>query len=126
MAGEDSQLKVSVGTTYDNSGIDAANKAISGFTKTSETNLDNLAKSAKNSSNALSQGLAKAASATATSGKAIVKGSDQAAFALTNLGRVAQDAPFGFVGIQNNLNPLLESFQRLKAKQAVTLLHSRL
>ena len=116
MAGEDSQLKVSVGTTYDNSGIDAANKAISGFTKTSETNLDNLAKSAKNSSNALSQGLAKAASATATSGKAIVKGSDQAAFALTNLGRVAQDAPFGFVGIQNNLNPLLESFQRLKAE----------
>jgi hypothetical protein len=116
MAGEDSQLKVSVGTSYDNSGIDAANKAISGFTKTSENNLDNLAKSAKNSSNALSQGLAKAASATATSGKAIVKGSDQAAFALTNLGRVAQDAPFGFIGIQNNLNPLLESFQRLKAE----------
>jgi len=43
-------------------------------------------------------------------------GSNQAAFALTNLGRVAQDAPFGFIGIQNNLNPLLESFQRLKAE----------
>lgn len=43
------------------------------------------------------------------------KSTDNAAFALTNLGRVAQDAPFGFVGIQNNLNPLLESFQRLKA-----------
>jgi len=41
-------------------------------------------------------------------------GSNQAAFALTNLGRVAQDAPFGFIGIQNNLNPLLESFQRLR------------
>jgi len=41
-------------------------------------------------------------------------GSNSAAFALTNLGRVAQDAPFGFIGIQNNLNPLLESFQRLR------------
>jgi len=46
----------------------------------------------------------------------LVKGSNQAANALTNLGRVAQDAPFGFIGIQNNLNPLLESFQRLKAE----------
>lgn len=43
-------------------------------------------------------------------------GSNQAAMALTNLGRVAQDAPFGFIGIQNNLNPLLESFQRLRAE----------
>lgn len=43
-------------------------------------------------------------------------GANQAAFALTNVGRVAQDLPFGFVGIQNNLNPLLESFQRLKAE----------
>lgn len=41
-------------------------------------------------------------------------GSNEAGQALTNLGRVAQDAPFGFVGIANNLNPLLESFQRLK------------
>jgi hypothetical protein len=43
-------------------------------------------------------------------------GANQAANALTNVGRVAQDLPFGFVGIQNNLNPLLESFQRLKAE----------
>ena len=43
-------------------------------------------------------------------------GSNEAAFALTNLGRVAQDAPFGFIGIQNNLNPLLESFQRLRSE----------
>lgn len=32
---------------------------------------------------------------------------------LSNLSRVAQDAPYGFMGIANNLNPLLESFQRL-------------
>jgi hypothetical protein len=46
----------------------------------------------------------------------VPKGANQAAAALTNVGRVAQDLPFGFVGIQNNLNPLLESFQRLKAE----------
>jgi hypothetical protein len=33
---------------------------------------------------------------------------------LVNVSRVAQDAPYGFIGIANNLNPLLESFQRLK------------
>ena len=36
-----------------------------------------------------------------------------ATIALSNLSRVAQDAPYGFIGIANNLNPLLESFQRL-------------
>lgn len=43
------------------------------------------------------------------------KASSEATLALTNLGRVAQDLPFGFIGIANNLNPLLESFQRLRA-----------
>jgi hypothetical protein len=51
-----------------------------------------------------------------TANQKFATGSNQAANALTNLGRVAQDAPFGFIGIQNNLNPLLESFQRLKAE----------
>ncbi len=46
----------------------------------------------------------------------IKTGSSQAGAALTDLGRVAQDAPFGFVGIANNLNPLIESFGRLKAE----------
>lgn len=50
----------------------------------------------------------------------IVTPSNQATLALTNLGRVAQDAPFGFIGIANNLNPLLESFQRLKATTGTT------
>lgn len=47
--------------------------------------------------------------------KKIPNASNQATFALTNLSRVAQDAPYGFIGISNNLNPLLESFQRLRA-----------
>jgi len=67
-------------------------------------------------SSTVTRSLAQAAAASATSGRAISTGSNQAAFALTNLGRVAQDAPFGFIGIQNNLNPLLESFQRLRAE----------
>src|SRR5688572_29856227 len=37
---------------------------------------------------------------------------NQSTLALTNLGRVVQDAPFGFLGIANNLNPLQESFAR--------------
>ena len=47
-------------------------------------------------------------------------GINQANLALTNLGRIAQDAPFGFIGIQNNINPLIESFQRLKAETGST------
>lgn len=54
--------------------------------------------------------------------KKIIPGANQASFALTNVGRVAQDLPFGFIGIQNNLNPLLESFQRLKAETGSTRL----
>jgi hypothetical protein len=46
--------------------------------------------------------------------------SSAAAFALNDIGRVAQDVPFGFIGIQNNLNPLLESFRRLKAETGST------
>jgi hypothetical protein len=40
--------------------------------------------------------------------------------ALSNLSRVAQDAPYGFMGIANNLNPLLESFQRLQKESGGT------
>lgn len=46
--------------------------------------------------------------------KKVSPASNQATQALVNVSRVAQDAPYGFLGIANNLNPLLESFQRLK------------
>jgi hypothetical protein len=48
------------------------------------------------------------------------KATDAASFALLNLGRVAQDAPFGILGIANNLNPLLESFQRVQKEAGST------
>ena len=40
--------------------------------------------------------------------------------ALTDLSRIAQDAPYGFMAISNNLNPMLESFQRLKIETGST------
>jgi hypothetical protein len=46
--------------------------------------------------------------------KTLPNTSNRATDALSNLSRVAQDAPYGFIGIANNLNPLLESFQRLQ------------
>ncbi|MGN6436877.1 MAG: hypothetical protein ACTHMM_10105 [Agriterribacter sp.] len=39
---------------------------------------------------------------------------------LVDLGRVAQDLPFGFVGIANNLNPLFDSFSRLRKESGST------
>ncbi len=50
----------------------------------------------------------------------VTKGSNEATASLINLSRVAQDAPYGFIGIANNINPLLESFQRLKVSTGTT------
>jgi hypothetical protein len=52
--------------------------------------------------------------------KQIPSSSGAATNALSNLSRVAQDAPYGFIGIANNLNPLLESFQRLQKETGGT------
>lgn len=39
---------------------------------------------------------------------------------LTNLSRVASDAPFGFIAIQNNLEPLIQSFGTLQRESGTT------
>jgi hypothetical protein len=44
------------------------------------------------------------------------RNSGTATQSLVNLSRIAQDAPYGFIGIANNLNPMLESFQRLQVE----------
>jgi hypothetical protein len=62
----------------------------------------------------------RAALAAPTALNKLSQSSGQATLAMVNLGRVVQDAPFGFLGIANNLNPLLESFQRLKASTGST------
>lgn len=61
------------------------------------------------------------ATASNTAGfKQVTRGADAAGQSLQNLGRIAQDAPFGFIGIANNINPLVESFQRLKKESGST------
>lgn len=45
---------------------------------------------------------------------------NQANQAITNLNRVVQDAPFGFIGIQNNIGPLIDSFSQLKTSTGTT------
>lgn len=64
----------------------------------------------------LQNGLNQAAQSVTNFGTQVAKAAKptgDATNALTNLSRVAQDAPYGFMGIANNLNPMLESFQRL-------------
>lgn len=46
--------------------------------------------------------------------------SNSANLALINTGRIFQDLPYGIIGIANNLNPLIESFERLKAQSGST------
>jgi len=47
---------------------------------------------------------------------AVTNSSKQANNAVLNLGRVAQDSAFGFIGIANNLEPLAQSFRALRAE----------
>lgn len=46
--------------------------------------------------------------------------SNKATQSLTDLSRIVQDAPYGFNAIANNINPLIESFGRLKASTGST------
>jgi len=60
----------------------------------------------------LEQGLQRATAEVEAFDKSVKKTTDvsgKASTALGNLGRVAQDLPFGFIAISNNLDPLLQS-----------------
>jgi len=48
------------------------------------------------------------------------KSMGDASQSLINFSRIAQDAPYGIMGIANNLNPMVESFQRLAATEGGT------
>jgi len=52
--------------------------------------------------------------------KSVAPSTNKATQSLTDLSRVVQDAPYGFIGIANNINPLVESFGRLKAESGST------
>lgn len=57
----------------------------------------------------------------AAAGRQIEDFSKQSRIALTNLSLVAQDLPFGFIGIQNNLPGVIQSFSNLRAESGGTL-----
>ena len=61
-----------------------------------------------------------AVSKTEQSLKKLVPGADRANQSMVNLSRVVQDAPYGFIGIANNIDPLLQSFTALKASTGST------
>jgi hypothetical protein len=82
--------------------------------------LGQLDKDLKGANAKLNQFASEASKTAGALGGSIANGAKTAGFALQNLGRVAQDAPFGFIGIQNNIQPLLESFQRLKQESGST------
>jgi hypothetical protein len=52
--------------------------------------------------------------------KQITKGSAEAGRSLTSLALIAQDLPFGFIGIQNNLPALSQTFTALKKETGST------
>ena len=74
-------------------------------TGTSAENLDQVAKAGERTDQKLKQ-------------TARVTGS--ATYALTNFNRVVQDAPFGLLGVANNIDPLVSSYQKLKAETGST------
>lgn len=83
-------------------------------------NTKNLTSELTKAQNNLKGFAAEAARSSAALGGSMVKGVSQAGFALQNFSRVAQDAPFGLIGIQNNIQPLLESFVALKKETGST------
>lgn len=95
-----SDLKVTIGADSSEltTGLKKAGKEVEGFSDKTDKGLKGVGEGLKN----------------------VAKSSNSAGQAMTNFGRVLQDAPFGFIGIQNNLNPLLEGFQRLKAESGST------
>lgn len=77
----------------------------------------------KASNTNVQKGLAATAAAAVKTDSSLGKlttGSAQAGQSLTNLGRIVQDAPFGFIGIQNNIDPLFQSFRQLKIETGST------
>ena len=51
---------------------------------------------------------------------AVARPANDATQSLINFSRIAQDAPYGILGIANNLNPMLESFQQLAKTEGGT------
>lgn len=95
------QIKIAADVSSAVSGLDKLNKE-----------LDQTAKDAVQLGNAVQNAGAKIRTLPNVTG--------QATSTLTNFSRVVQDAPFGLIGIANNIDPLISSFQQLKATTGTT------
>lgn len=101
--------------------LSSIDKGFADLANSVETNFTSkIAASTKKTSTSVSRDLASMAKATSAAGGGISAGANKAGLALTDLSRIANDAPFGFIGIQNNIGPLVESFGRLKAETGST------
>lgn len=95
-------------------------KDIKQSTQKATDGMENLSKKTKTTSSSVQTELAKVATQAAKTGdvldKKMGKGAGAATQTLTNFNRVLQDAPFGIIGIANNIDPLVQSFQSLKTQ----------
>lgn len=106
-------LKTQLQSAVSPQAVDKLNKAISLTTQ----KIKALTTAGDLTFHSIQKGATVTATAVSGMGGALTKikpGAKAASQSLTDLNRVVQDAPFGFIGIQNNIQPLFESFGRLK------------
>lgn len=98
------ELKIVIGADVDDlkKGVSEAEKSLSAIRKPAEQTGKAFAE------------IGKQAKTTASDIAKLQPAASGAGNVLSNLSRVASDAPFGFIAIQNNLDPLLQSFGSLQ------------
>ena len=98
------ELKIVIGADVDDlkKGVSEADKSLSAIRKPAEQTGKAFAE------------IGKQAKTTASDIAKLQPAASGAGNVLSNLSRVASDAPFGFIAIQNNLDPLLQSFGSLQ------------
>jgi len=84
------------------------------------TGFDKVSSGLKNTTDALKSTATEAKKTGDALKSSLNAGSAQAGQSIQNLSRIASDAPYGFIGIENNINPLVESFGRLRAETGST------
>ena len=98
-----SEFKVEIGADIKelNSKLKQASNDIKNFSKNTDVNLNKFSKSTKTASKSLSS---------------LQKGTVNGSAAMTSFSRTIQDAPFGIMGVSNNITNLTEQFGHLKNK----------
>jgi hypothetical protein len=79
--------------------------------------VDNIGKASVKTTVAV-KGMNTAAAATVKGVNNVQGSSNRASFAVLNLGRIAQDSAFGFIGIANNIEPFIQSLTALRRESS--------